>query len=147
VHELRQVIEVLIARAQDEIVLEDQRRQPHVICRDRCALFPKLAKKRRVMMRRLIVSEQHVHPVLQFSPPEILVHAVLVGERRLETFVGSPRSGDITEIPSFAGSAGHSCPFGQRGDRGFVQTFPFGARARKAWSIAGRMPRIVYCMH
>ena len=43
----------------------------------------------------------------QPSPPEILVHSVLCGERGLEGVIGRPRSGDITEIPSLSGNTSH----------------------------------------
>ena len=42
--ELREMIEMLIPRMQDKIVLQHERRQPHVVGRNRCALFPKLAE-------------------------------------------------------------------------------------------------------
>ena len=49
---LRQVIEVLVSRVQGQIVLQDQSRQPHVVRRNRRALFPELAKQKRVMVGR-----------------------------------------------------------------------------------------------
>ena len=53
--ELWEVIEVLVARVQGQIVLQDQSGQPHVVGRDRRALFAELTEHGRVVMRRLIV--------------------------------------------------------------------------------------------
>ena len=48
---LREVIEMLVARVQDETVLEYERRQPHVVRGNRRALHAKLAEDRRVVVR------------------------------------------------------------------------------------------------
>ena len=62
---LRQVIEVAVACMQREVMLQDQGGQPHVISRNRRALFPELAKHCRVMMCGLIVGKKCVHALLQ----------------------------------------------------------------------------------
>jgi hypothetical protein len=43
----------------------------------------------------------------QPSPPEILVHAVLSGERRLDGLLGFPRPDHITRIPSLSRRTSH----------------------------------------
>src|SRR5450759_723471 len=68
--ELRKVIEVLVSSVQRQIVLQHQRRQPHVVGRNRRALFAELAEQRRVMMRRLVVGKEHAHAVLHEEVPE-----------------------------------------------------------------------------
>jgi hypothetical protein len=55
---------------QGKIVLQDERRQPHVVRRNRCALFPELAKDQRVVVGRLVVREEHADALLQEKPPE-----------------------------------------------------------------------------
>jgi hypothetical protein len=61
---LRQMIEVTVARVQNEIVLENQRCHPHVIRRDRRSLFSKLPKQRGVMVSGLIVGKENFHAIL-----------------------------------------------------------------------------------
>lgn len=74
--DLREVIEVLVSRMQRQIVLQHQRRQPHVVGGNRGALFPELTKKSRVVMGRLVVGEEHAHPFFQEKPPE---YALVLG--------------------------------------------------------------------
>src|SRR5215467_12723614 len=54
---LREVVEVLVPRVQCEIMLQSERCQPHVICRNRCTLFSKLPENRGIMMGRLFIGE------------------------------------------------------------------------------------------
>ena len=54
---------MLVSRVQGQIVLQYERRQPHVVGRNRCALFPELAKERRIVVGRLVVGEEHAHAV------------------------------------------------------------------------------------
>jgi hypothetical protein len=61
---LRQVIEVLVSGVQRKIVLEDQRGQPQVIRGNGRALFSQLAVQQRIVMRCLIIREQHHDAVL-----------------------------------------------------------------------------------
>jgi len=64
------MIEVPVARMQHEIVLQHKRRQPHVVGRNWCALFPELAEHGRVVVGRLVVGEENAHPVFQQEPPK-----------------------------------------------------------------------------
>jgi hypothetical protein len=52
--QLRQVQEVIVARAQSEIVLHHQRRDPQIVDGDRCPLLPQLAVQTRVLPSRRI---------------------------------------------------------------------------------------------
>jgi hypothetical protein len=69
-HELRQMIEVLVASVQRQVVLQNKRCEPHVVRRNRRALLPELMKHRGVMVGRLIVGTQDVHTILQEKLPE-----------------------------------------------------------------------------
>src|SRR6185437_10493536 len=68
--ELRKVVEVLVSRMQYEIVLQDQSGQPHVVCWNRRALLPKLAKNRGVVMGRLFIGEEDTYAVFHEKPPK-----------------------------------------------------------------------------
>lgn len=67
---LREVIEVLGSCVQGKVVLQHERGQPHIVRRNRRALFAKLAEDRRVVVSSLVVGEDHAHAVLQQKPPE-----------------------------------------------------------------------------
>src|SRR3954464_1185488 len=58
------MIEVMVARTQNQIVLENQCRDPHVIRRNRRSLFSQLPKQCRVMVSRLIVGKENFDTVL-----------------------------------------------------------------------------------
>jgi hypothetical protein len=70
-YELREVIEVPVSSVQREVVLKDHRREPHVVGWNRRALFSQLTKDGRVVMRRLIVGEEHVHAVFERNRPRL----------------------------------------------------------------------------
>ena len=73
---LREVFEVFIPRVQRKIVLQNKGRQPHVVGRNRGALFPELAENGCVVVRRLVVSEEHAHALFHEEPPE---YALVLG--------------------------------------------------------------------
>ena len=56
---------MLVSRVQDKVVLQDQGRQPHVVCRNGRALFPKLAEDGSVVVSRLVVGKEHAHAIFQ----------------------------------------------------------------------------------
>ena len=68
--QLWEVIEVLVSCMQGKIVLQDKRRQPHVVRWNRGALFPELAEERCVMVGRLVVGEEHVHSLFEEESAE-----------------------------------------------------------------------------
>jgi hypothetical protein len=81
--ELRDVVEIPVAGVKSKVVLHHECGDPHLIRRDRRPLFPQLAIQCTVMMRRLVVSEEHLHPLLEQKVPEhalILRLAIAVGE-------------------------------------------------------------------
>ena len=59
------MIEVLVACVKREVVLQNERGEPHIVGGDRCALFPELMKHGRVMVGGLIVGKQDKHPLLE----------------------------------------------------------------------------------
>ena len=59
------MIEVLVACVKRQVVLQNKRGEPHIVCGDRRALFPELMKNGGVMMSGLIVSKQDKHPLLE----------------------------------------------------------------------------------
>lgn len=118
--QLRQVIEVLVSRVEGKVVLQYQRRQPHVVRWNRRALFAKLPEHGRVMMRRLVVSEEDADAVLQQKTPQ-----------------GSLVLRRPSPVPSTRASIAAS----------FRLLPSVRARSRRASSTAGGIPRIVYCMH
>lgn len=59
-----------IAGMEHEVVLKHERREPHVVGRDRRALGSELAVDGRVVMRRLIVGVEDVHPFLEQEAAE-----------------------------------------------------------------------------
>ena len=61
---------MLVSRVQRKIVLQDERRQPHVVRRNRRALFPELAEEGGVLVGRLVVGEEHEYAVLQEEPSQ-----------------------------------------------------------------------------
>jgi hypothetical protein len=67
---LREVIEVLVSSMQGKVVLQDKSRQPHIVRRDRCALFPELAEHGRVVVSRLVVGKENTHAVFQKETPQ-----------------------------------------------------------------------------
>ena len=73
--DLRQVIEVLVACVQNEVVVQHERGDPHVVGRNRRSLLPKLAEDRRVVVGRLVVREQYSYAVFQEESPE---HALVL---------------------------------------------------------------------
>ena len=67
---LGKVIEVLVPRMQHQVVLQDERGQPHVVGRNRCALFAKLAEHGCVVMRGLVVGKEDPHAFFQQKTPK-----------------------------------------------------------------------------
>ena len=67
---LRQVIEVFVARMKCQVVLQNQRGEPHIVGGDWCALFLELMKNGGVMVGGLLVGKQDKHPLLEEEPPE-----------------------------------------------------------------------------
>ena len=61
---------------QGEVVLQHKSGQPHVVRRNRRAVFAELAEDRRVVVSRLVVGEDDAHAVLQQKPPE---YALVLG--------------------------------------------------------------------
>lgn len=64
------MIEMAVPRVQREVVLKDERSEPHVVRRNRCSLFPELPEHSCVMVSRLVIREQDAHTVLQEKPPQ-----------------------------------------------------------------------------
>ena len=62
--ELRQLLEVTVAVEEHQSVLQDQRRDPHVVGGDRSALSPELPVDGRVVKCRVLVREQNADPGL-----------------------------------------------------------------------------------
>ncbi len=62
---LREVIEVLVSCVQGKVVLQYKSRQPHIVRRNRCALFPELAEHGSVVVSRLVVGKENTHSVFQ----------------------------------------------------------------------------------
>src|SRR5688572_14298977 len=58
---LRQVVEVRVARVERQAVLHDQGGDPQVVLGDRCALATELLVQRGVAVCRLIIGEQRLH--------------------------------------------------------------------------------------
>ena len=56
---------MFVSRMQGQIVLQDERRQPHVIRGNRRTLLPELAKDGCVVVSRLIVCKEDTHAVFQ----------------------------------------------------------------------------------
>jgi hypothetical protein len=67
---LREVIEVLVSGVQGKVVLQDKSRQPHIVRRNRCALFPELTEHRSVVVGRLVVGKEHTHAVFHEKTPQ-----------------------------------------------------------------------------
>jgi hypothetical protein len=63
--DLREVIEVLVSRVQGKVVLQYKSREPHIVRRNRCALFPELPEHGRVVVSRLVVGKEHTHTIFQ----------------------------------------------------------------------------------
>jgi hypothetical protein len=63
--EVREVIEMLVSRVEPKVVLQYKSRQPHIVRRNRRALFPELAEHRSIVMSRLVVGKEHSHAVFQ----------------------------------------------------------------------------------
>ncbi len=59
------MIEVFVSRVQRKIVLQDQRRQPHIVRRNRRALLPELAEHGGVVVSRLVIGEKDADTVFQ----------------------------------------------------------------------------------
>lgn len=55
---------------QGKVVLQDKRRQPDAVRWNRGALSPELAEDRCVMGGRLVVGEEHPHPLLEEESAE-----------------------------------------------------------------------------
>lgn len=88
-NQLRQVIEVAIARMQHQVVLENECREPHIVGRDRRALRPELAVDGRVVVGRLIVRVEDVYSFLEQEAAERpLVLAVALAERETGAQLG-----------------------------------------------------------
>jgi hypothetical protein len=64
------MVEMLIAIVQGQIVLQRERCQPHVVGRYRRTLFTQLPVDRRILTRRLIVSEERGNPVAREKLPQ-----------------------------------------------------------------------------
>ena len=69
-HNLREVIEVLVPGVQSKIVLQDQSREPHVVCGNWCALLSELAEHGRIVMSGLVVREEGADAILEQEPPQ-----------------------------------------------------------------------------
>gem|GEM_PF-5488721 len=63
--ELRQGVKMPVAGVKNQIVLQCQGRDPHIVRRHRSSLFPELAIQSGVVMCRLVVGEDDFHPILQ----------------------------------------------------------------------------------
>ncbi len=90
-NELRQMIEMLVACVKREIVLKHQRSQPEIIGGNGRALFSQLSIERRIVMRRLIIGEQHAHALRHQKPTK-------------DTFVfdlSPPMSKTCSELPEY----------------------------------------------
>ena len=64
------MFEVFVARMQHQRVLQDERRQPHVVRRNRSALLSQLPEDRRIVVRRLIVCEEDPYATLRQESAE-----------------------------------------------------------------------------
>jgi len=73
--ELRKSVKIPIAGVKNQIVLENQSRDPHIVYRHRRSLFPKLTIEGRVVMCRLVVSEDYLHSVF---PQEVSKRALVL---------------------------------------------------------------------
>ena len=62
---LWEMIEVLVSCVQRQIVLQDQRGQPHIVRRNRRALLPELAEHAGVVVRGLVVGKKDADAVFQ----------------------------------------------------------------------------------
>src|SRR3954471_8544093 len=83
------MIEVTVARTQNQIVLENQRCDPHVIRRNRRSLFSQLPKQCSVMMSRLIVRKENFDTVLhQEASQYSLVVSLLSSVRETSSELG-----------------------------------------------------------
>jgi hypothetical protein len=51
------MVEMFVACAEYESVLENERRDPPIVGGDRCALVPELPVHHRIMVRRLLIRE------------------------------------------------------------------------------------------
>ena len=75
-NELRQMVEGLVSCLQNQVVLQDEGGDPHVVRRDGCAPLPQLTKHRCVVMCRLYASQRVLHaPIVGF-------HAFVAGNTR-----------------------------------------------------------------
>ena len=166
--DLRQLIEVLVACVQDEIVLKNQRRQPDVVCGNRRSLFPQLQKESGIVMRRLVVSEEDVHGVFQEEAsqrPLVLRLPAAMDEARSKLAEHDERHDDglsfLQECHCFVESDLHSqrslrfrgaplkpVPSASASMTASFRLLPAArARSRRTMSRAVGMPRTVYCMH
>jgi hypothetical protein len=62
---LWEMIEVLVSRVQRQVVLQNQRGQPHVVRRNRRALLPELAEHGGVVVSGLVVGKEDADAVFQ----------------------------------------------------------------------------------
>ena len=65
---LWEMIEVLVSCVQRQIVLQDQRGQPHIVRRNRRALLPELAEHGGVVVSGLVVGKENADAVFQQEP-------------------------------------------------------------------------------
>src|SRR3954451_11459838 len=83
------MIEVTVARTQNQIVLENQRCDPHVIRGNRRSLFSQLPKQCCVMVSRLIVRKENIDTVLhQEASQYSLVVSLLSSIRETSSELG-----------------------------------------------------------
>ena len=61
---------MLVSGVQSKVVLQDQSREPDVVCGNWCALLSELAVHRRIVMSRLVVSEERADAILEQEPPQ-----------------------------------------------------------------------------
>ena len=59
------MIEVLVPSMQNKIVLQDQRSQPDVVCRNGGSLLSELTEHRGVVMGRLVIGEEDFDTLFQ----------------------------------------------------------------------------------
>src|SRR5262245_26738467 len=68
--DLGQMVEMAIARAERQIVLQDERRDPEIVRGDGGTLSAKLRERRGVVVGGLLVCEQDLDVVLHQKAPE-----------------------------------------------------------------------------
>ncbi len=163
--DLREVIEVLVSRVQGKVVLQYKSREPYIVRRNRCALFPELAEHGRVVVGRLVVGKEHTHAIFQEeTSQDPLVVGLTTTVREAGPELADDDEGSASAA-STALSAFHVLAISARSRRfrrlpaapepsasastaASFRLLPAArARSRRAASTVAGMPRSVYCMH